>query len=141
MQVKSTAICHAIASQCIASRVRRLSRVITAIYDEALRPHGITLNQLNTLVFLMRIQKAKLSEIAKHLHMEISTASRNLNRMRKGGLILVQEGKDARTREFSVSKKGEEQIKKAFPDWQKAQRKTNTILGKELANAVFTTSK
>ena len=133
--------CHEIAMHCFASRVRRLSRVVTAIYDEALRPHRITLNQLNILVFLSQRHGSKLSEVAKYLQMEISTASRNLNRLRKAGLIMVQEGKDARTREFSLSAKGEQQIVKALPAWRDAQKKTNKLLGKETVDALYTASR
>ena len=128
--------CHEIAIHCLASRVRRLSRVVTAIYDEALRPYRITLNQLNILVFLSQKRGSKLSELAQYLQMEISTASRNLNRLRKAGLIVVQEGIDARTREFFLSAKGEQQIVKALPAWRNAQKKTNKLLGKETVDAL-----
>ena len=123
--------CHEIARSCIASRVRRLSRIITSVYDEVLRPLGITLNQLNILVFLSHKENSSLSQIAEDLKLEISTASRNLNRLRKSGAIEVQEGKDARVREFRVSKKGKQLIVKAFPAWRKAQKKASAILSKE----------
>ena len=133
--------CHEIARFCIASRVRRLSRVITSVYDEVLRPLGITLNQLNMLVFLSHKENSSLSEIAEGLKLEISTASRNLNRLRKSGAINVQEGKDARVREFRVSKKGKQLIVKSLPAWRKAQKKASEILAKEGAYNFITQSK
>src|SRR5262245_22309850 len=39
-----------IASGCIASRVRILNRAISAIYDDALRPSGLKVSQMNILV-------------------------------------------------------------------------------------------
>ena len=43
-----------IAGQCLAVRVRLLNRTITAIYDDALRPLGLTVGQLNILVVVRR---------------------------------------------------------------------------------------
>ena len=42
-------VARLIASGCVALRVRRLGRVVTRIYDNALAPHGINIAQLNLL--------------------------------------------------------------------------------------------
>ena len=39
-----------VAGECIAVRVRLINRVITALYDAALRPHGVRVSQGNILV-------------------------------------------------------------------------------------------
>jgi|GEM_PF-1598412 len=39
-----------VAGQCLAGRARRLNRVITGLYDRALRPYGIKVNQIGLLV-------------------------------------------------------------------------------------------
>ena len=44
-----------IAADCLAARVRLLSRTITGIYDEALRPLGVTVGQLNILVTVAKL--------------------------------------------------------------------------------------
>ena len=38
--------------QCIAVRIRLLSRMVTSIYDSALSPFGVKLNQISILVFV-----------------------------------------------------------------------------------------
>ena len=43
-------IAECIAQECLAVRVRLLNRALTAIYDEALRPLGMTTGQLNVMV-------------------------------------------------------------------------------------------
>ena len=43
-----------IGDQCLAVRVRMLNRTITTIYDDALRPLGLTVGQLNILVVIAR---------------------------------------------------------------------------------------
>ena len=43
-------VANVIASECLAVRVRLLNRAVTGIYDDALRPLGMTVSQLNVLV-------------------------------------------------------------------------------------------
>jgi hypothetical protein len=50
-----------IARECIAVRVRLLNRVITSLYDDALRPLGITVSQLNLLVAICRMEQPETS--------------------------------------------------------------------------------
>ena len=47
-----------IAGECLAVRVRALNRAVTALYDEALRPLGLRVGQLNLLVAVARIGTA-----------------------------------------------------------------------------------
>ena len=43
-----------IGSECLAVRIRLLNRTITGIYDDALRPLGVTAGQLNALVVVTK---------------------------------------------------------------------------------------
>ena len=129
-------ICDAIASQCIASRVRFLNRVITAIYDEALRPLDLTLNQLNTLVVLVKMNGCNAKKVGEFLQMDPSTVSRNLERMKQAGWIRFDPGEDARSFQLSVTKKGEKMLLKALPAWRKAQKEASAVLKEEGAAAV-----
>lgn len=121
--------CTEISGHCIASRVRQLNRVMTALYDEALRKTGLTINQLNVLVFVAMHGSPTAGALARYLQMDASTVSRTIERMRKDSLLLIREGADARTRELRLSPKGEEMIVKAMPYWRKAQKKAQKLLG------------
>ena len=44
-----------VAGECIAVRVRLINRVISALYDEAMRPHGLRVSQGNILVAVARL--------------------------------------------------------------------------------------
>ena len=50
MPTDAELIARNIAQNCIAVRVRKLNRMITAIYDEGFRPLGLTVAQFNLLV-------------------------------------------------------------------------------------------
>jgi len=127
--MKVSQCCGEISSRCIASRVRQLNRVLTALYDDALRGTGLTGNQLNVLVFVSLHGFPTAGALARHMQMDASTVSRTIERMRKDGLLLIQEGKDARTRELRLTEKGESMILKAMPSWRKAQKQAQTLLG------------
>jgi DNA-binding MarR family transcriptional regulator len=126
-----------IARECLAIRVRSLNRVVTSIYDEALRPLGITINQLTMLVVLSQMGKATAKQIGSFLQMEPSTISRNLERMRKGGWVNAAPGSDARSVELTLSLPGARLIQKALPSWRKAQARARAMLGNMNTKALF----
>jgi DNA-binding MarR family transcriptional regulator len=135
-RLKVTQCCTEISSRCIASRVRQLNRVLTALYDDALRRAGLTGNQLNVLVFVSQHGSPTAGALARHMQMDASTVSRTIDRMRNDGLLLIQEGKDGRTRELRISEKGESLILKALPSWRKAQKQAQKLLGTFRAGAI-----
>ena len=70
-----------IADECIAVRMRMLNRVVTNIFDEALRPLELKVSQLNILVATARMGIARPAEVCDRLKLDTSTLSRNVERM------------------------------------------------------------
>ena len=96
-----------IARDCIAVRVRILNRVITKIYDEALRPLGVKTSQVNILVVTGRMGIVRPAEICSRLKMDMSTVSRNIDRLKAGGWIeTLADEQDGRAHQIQLSKKG-----------------------------------
>ena len=62
---------------CLAVRVRAVNRAITGIYDEALRPLGVKVSQLNVLVAIASTGEAKAKTVSASLHLEKSSLSRS----------------------------------------------------------------
>ncbi len=119
-----------IAQDCIADRMRLLNRVVTRIYDDALRSLGIKTSQLNILVVTARLGLARPAEICDQLKIDISTVSRNVDRMRARGWIeVVDDEQDARAHQLRLSAKGRQILEKAKPAWDKAQMKVKKLLG------------
>jgi DNA-binding MarR family transcriptional regulator len=108
-----------------------LNRVVTNIYDEALRPLGMKAGQLNALVALTRIGTTTAGDIARVLKIEKSTLSRNLERMRSRGWIDVAPGDDARSNQIEVTAAGAKMLEDALPLWRDAQRSARKLLGDE----------
>jgi DNA-binding MarR family transcriptional regulator len=120
-----------IAKTCIAVRLRRLNRVVTNLYDDALRPLGLKVSQLNILTVTGRLGLARPAQVCDILQLDTSTLSRNVERMRAHGWLEVVPDEDARTQPFRLTAAGESLIERAVPAWAEAQRQAAELLGDE----------
>lgn len=120
-----------IARTCIAVRLRRLNRVITNIYDDALRPLGLKASQLNLLIVTAKLGIARPAQVCEFLHLDTSTLSRNVERMRANGWLELVPDEDGRAQPFRLTPEGKRLIEKAVPAWEAAQREAKTLLGNE----------
>jgi DNA-binding MarR family transcriptional regulator len=120
-----------IARHCVAVRLRLLNRVVTNLYDDALRPLGLKVSQMNILVVAARLGVAQPSQVSRILQMDLSTLSRNLERLRARGWIETVAEEDARVHPFRVTDQGRDLIRRAYPAWQAAQRQASALLGEE----------
>jgi DNA-binding MarR family transcriptional regulator len=120
-----------IARDCVAVRVRLLNRVITNLYDDALRPLGLKASQLNILVATAKLGLARPAKICEVLQLDASTLSRNVERMRAHGWLEIVAEADGRAQPFRLTAKGTRLIEKAVPAWQEAQVQAEKLLGEE----------
>jgi DNA-binding MarR family transcriptional regulator len=118
-----------IARGCLGMRVRLLGRVLSAIYDEALRPLGLNCAQLNLLVALGARGPVPAVELGRMLRVEKSTLSRNLRRLAAQGWI-------TQGREVALAPKGADLLRSAVPGWRQAQRRARALLGAAGARAL-----
>ena len=129
-----------IAGECVAVRMRMLNRVVTNLYDEALRPLGLRVSQMNILVATAKMGTVRPAEICARLHLDVSTLSRNVERMKERGWLEVVPDQDGRAQPFRLTVQGRKLLKKTVPAWSQAQEKAKSILGhdvvKLLANAI-----
>ena len=125
-----------IAQQCLGARLRVLNRVVSGIYDEALRPWGLKISQLNVLVAVARMGEAQPLRLCRVLHLDPSTLSRNVERMGKRGWLQSRPGEDARTQVLRITPEGEALLEAVAPAWQQAQDRVTELLGQEGADAV-----
>ena len=122
-------IAEATSSACLATRVRQLSRIITRLYDDALRPLGITASQYTLLAQLASRDGITAVEIGHELDIEKSTLSRNLKRLLALGHIVMDPPAGRRGRGLHLTPKGQAILVEAFPVWRDAQARATNILG------------
>ncbi len=119
-----------ISEECLIVRARMISRTLSAIYDTALRPLGVKASQLNILVVTGKLGVATPGEVGCILHLEASTVSRNVDRMRKQGWLDDEADPDGRATPFRLSASGRRLVASAWPAWQRAQEEAREVLGK-----------
>ena len=114
---------------CLGGCVRKLSRMVSAIYDSALASAGLKTSQFSVLISVANRKQATPAELTKHLQMNESTLSRNVARLcARGWLRLVQDA-DRRSHLIEVTDKGQALIRKCLPAWKKAQTDVSRRLG------------
>lgn len=115
--------------QCLAGRLRLLNRVVTNMYDKGLRPLGMKTSQLNILVAAAKQGLARPADICERLHLDTSTLSRNVERMKAKGWVEVVGDEDGRAQPFRLTTKGRKLLERAKPNWDEAQKKVKKLLG------------
>lgn len=137
---KSKAIANLVcevAEHCLMTRTRRISRVITSLFDQELRPHGLSSSQFSLLVLIARMNGASRAEIGRANHQERSTSTRNLQLVLDQGWAEEIMPEKGRSRPIMISKAGRELLAQAMPAWRAAQVKAKQLLGVDGASAII----
>jgi DNA-binding MarR family transcriptional regulator len=114
---------------CVGGCVRKLNRMVTAIYDGALASAGLKTSQFSVLVVVSNRKKARPAELTKSLQMDESTLSRNVERMCARGWLRLERDADRRSHQIEVTDKGRALLRKCLPAWQQAQAEVSRRLG------------
>ena len=126
---KTATTIETIATSCIAGRLRLLNRVVTNLYDEALRPLGVKLSQGNILAVTAKLGVARPAEVCDILELDTSTLSRTVERMVSNGWLEILSDEDGRSHPFRLTDQGKRLMEKAIPAWEKAQTEAKKLLG------------
>ena len=133
---KAKSCARAMGQECIAMRIRLISRAISRIYDETLRPHGLKGSQISILAVVSGLGQAEPAKVCRILHLDASTLSRNVTRMRTNGWLKASPRGDRRSHRIELTPEGERILVDAFPAWNAAQEKVSRILGEDNTAAI-----
>src|ERR1700733_1838568 len=114
---------------CACQNLRRLSRVVTRIYDQELRRAGLEITQFGLLTALAAVGEANQKRLSAGFAMDSTTLTRTLGLLRKQGWVRAMRGKDRRERLFSLTAAGKQQLAMAQPHWERAERRLRKELG------------
>jgi DNA-binding MarR family transcriptional regulator len=129
-------VARLIASECIAVRLRMIHRVVSGLYDAALRPHGVRVSQMNVLAAVARAGPIRPADLCRVLRLDKSTLSRDVERLRRRGWLEVAPGDDARSRRLLITPAGSALLAACLPAWRKAQQKARKLLGEDAVAAL-----
>ena len=105
--------------RCLAAR--REAQRLTRLYDDRLRPFGLTVNQFSMLSVLILAGSLQLTTLAERLGVDRTTVTRNIELGERDGLVRVTAGADKRTRLVEITAHGRDLARQALPAWRQAQ--------------------
>ncbi len=120
-----------VAPACVCGRLRRAARALTQLYDDTMAPSGLRITQFSLLRTLARSGALRITELAALALLDRTALSRNLEPLAAAGLVRIAAGRDARTREVSLTRAGQAALAKATPYWRRAQVQVARQLGQQ----------
>lgn len=110
-------------TSCVSYRLRRAARLVARAYDRALSETGLRNTQFTLLAALVEEGPKNVTDLGDALGIEGSTLARNLEILRREGLIdIVTSAVDARTKQISITSLGQARFDAALPIWLKTQQ-------------------
>jgi DNA-binding MarR family transcriptional regulator len=110
---------------------RRVTRVVTRIYDQELRKAGLEITQLGLLTALAATEQANQKRLSAGFAMDGTTLTRTLGLVLKQRWVRVRRGKDRRERLFRLTQAGKRKMAEAQRYWERAEPGLRTELGDE----------
>jgi DNA-binding MarR family transcriptional regulator len=121
---------------CYATSLRKASRRLTQLYDDALAPAGLRSTQYVILGELAGagLAPVTVNELARALVLDRSGLGHSLRPLQRDGLIRLEKGTDdRRSTHVVLTDEGRRRFKRAFPLWQQAQDRVAAVLGQPAA--------
>ena len=127
---------------CTCRRLRRMARLVTQLYDEALSAHDLTIAQFGLMSAIAehRTRESKdisIGALANVVGLDPTTLNRNLSTLQREKLVEVRPDKnDRRVRAIALTPAGRQRLKHAVPAWRAAQADLERRLGPEAVSVL-----
>jgi DNA-binding MarR family transcriptional regulator len=109
--------------------LQRAARAMARLFDDALRPVGLTNGQFSILMSLNRPDTPKMKEVADLLALDRTTLTANLKPLERRGLVTVlTDETDRRSRRLALTKDGRTLLTEAYPIWEATHREAEKRL-------------
>lgn len=125
LDLKALAEC----TECTCFNLRKATRVVTQMFDDAMRPAGLRGTQFSLLAHTYGMGPITLTKLAEEMVTDRTTMARNLEPLEKNGLLKVGPGDDRRTRIVTITEEGRKKLAEAFPLWKKTQDEIKKLMG------------
>src|SRR5262245_54735622 len=122
---------------CLCFNLRWVTRAVTQFFDTELRRHGVRPTQTPILAALAARSEWSMEALSGWLGMERTTLVRNLQPLKKNGLVEMKRDGGGGRLGVSISVKGKNELEKATPAWRAAQEAVVKTLGEHRWSAVL----
>ncbi|MGO8025876.1 MarR family winged helix-turn-helix transcriptional regulator [Rhizobium leguminosarum] len=104
---------------CLCLHVQRAARALARLFDDALRPAGLTNGQFSLMMSLNRPEPPPMGPVAALLAMDQTTLTAALKPLQRKGWVTVMENpRDRRGRLLSLTPEGKAALARALPIWE-----------------------
>ena len=128
MTQDDTQMIQDIAATCPAMHSRALSRSIARLFDEKLRPHGLTSSQFALLVGIGANAPCRAKTLGQSLSLSPAATTRSLDILERNDWITSIE-RAATTRSVELTPTGVSLLRAAYPDWAAAKAEVADKVG------------
>jgi DNA-binding MarR family transcriptional regulator len=102
-------------------------------------PADLRVTQFSLLGTLLRNGPLKISDLAERQLLDRTALSRNLDPLLERGYVDTVRGRDARTREVTITTKGKAALRAAEPYWKRAQGEVARRIGAQKLDTLIRT--
>ncbi|TCU19214.1 DNA-binding MarR family transcriptional regulator [Rhizobium sullae] len=114
---------------CLCLHVQRAARALARLFDDALRPVGLTNGQFSLMMSLNRPEPPPMGPVANLLAMDQTTLTAALKPLqRRGWVNVTQNPKDKRGRLLSLTPEGKAVLTAALPIWKRTHAALDEML-------------
>lgn len=108
---------------CPAYNLAKALKATMRVFEEELRPAGVTSTQFGVLVNVAIAEPVTSNGLAERLGSDPSTVSRNMESLEQRNLVTAEPGADRRTRLYRLTEEGRETLDQAVPRWKAARKR------------------
>jgi DNA-binding MarR family transcriptional regulator len=106
---------------CICNSLRMVSRAVTQLYDDILRPSALRVTQFSMLATIARMGEANFKQLEDTLAIDQTTLTRSLALLARDGVIERAPHPDGRIKAMRLTLQGRRALEAARPLWARAQ--------------------
>jgi DNA-binding MarR family transcriptional regulator len=120
--------------RCSNAGLRRATRRLSQLYDDAIAPSGLRATQFGLLVQLRDLGTPTMGELAEAMVMDLSALGHTLKPLARDGLVtLAVDARDRRQRRVALTEAGRTRLRAAAARWREAQLRFEAVFGREKA--------
>jgi DNA-binding MarR family transcriptional regulator len=115
---------------CTCSRLRKVARRVSQIYDRSLESSGLTVTQYGLLAHLASFDGISIGALAEKMVMDPTSLTRTLRPLERQGLVALKPSRsDRRMRLLHLTTAGRRAFEQAKPAWARTQRFIESAIG------------
>ena len=115
-------------NECAYANLKLLTRVVTTLYDDALRPVDLCAGQLALMWAILATEPVEIGRLGVTTLTDQTTLSRTVAKLKNARLVSVKAGRDRRVKVVSLTPSGRQRFRDAMPLWESAQKSAAALL-------------